>query len=227
MSMMEEFSAGSNLRLSMERPGCPQILERCMPIVRANLDQEVRGTLMSSENPLDDHMDAVPSVKKRRKNKTKLEDEIHDALEAHLRSEGNLSMATDAINHSQYETGSRRYAPRDANLRNSVIFFQPRGEEELVPGIIRRIFTIQNDSSPTGQDVFLAVHRYHPLDGSESFENPFADFPDYGASFWREQLRDEVEVIWSTQNICHGNQRHWNGEIVIMRPTHHVRPPSS
>jgi hypothetical protein len=218
--MMQAFCAGSNLRISMELPGCPKMIRRCLNIVEG-LDQEVRGTFMSDIITMGADVDAdadadaveVSPVQKA----ITLDTDIQTALETRLISEsGSVSTAFKVSDYPKLNISGLRFSEYNTTNGNGTIFFQPTGTTELVPAVIRRIFCIQPDepSIHAGQ-IFLAIHRFRP----STTNDPFAFCKDYGASLWEKETSDDVEVIRVTQRICHANQQNWQEDVVVMRPT--------
>jgi len=201
---MQAFCAGSNLRISMELPGCPKFIRRCLNIVEG-LDQEVRGTFMSDIVTMGADADAV-KVSPVQKPIT-LDTDIQAALESRLTSEGSsVSTTLKVFDHPKLNISGLRFSEYSTTKGNGTIFFQPTGTVELVPAVIRRIFCLQpNALSIDAGQVFLAVHRFRP----STMNDPFAFCKDYGASLWEEETSDDVEVIRTTQHICHANQQKW------------------
>jgi hypothetical protein len=218
--MMETFCAGSNLRVSLELPGCPSILARCLNIVQKRLGQEVRGTLMSDISILDSRANGTLPAPGRR---VTLDLDIRMALEERLISEAfPPSTVTEAHSYADLKINGLQYADKNTTEGNGIIFFRPTGAQDLVPAVIRQMFSIGASSDA---EVFLAIHRYLPVEESDTLENPFKQNPDHGLSLWQSQTNQSVEVIRSTQDICHGNQCVWQKDVVVMRPTHRVRRP--
>jgi hypothetical protein len=222
--MMQAFCAGANLRVSMELPGCPKILQRCLKIVQSGLSQELRGTLMSDILTLTGGTDTpLPTQKE-----IKLDADVRMALESLIASEGISISTSDIFHHPKLDIGGLRYTELKTTKGNGTIFFRPTGATDLVPGAIRQIFSLPSNT-PTldGHIVFLAVHRFLPKHESSTTNDPFIHFKDYGASLWDRETASQVEVIRSTQDICHGNQLKWDDDNVVMRPTHKVMVNSS
>ena len=99
-----------------------------------------------------------------------------------------------------------------------VIFFKaPAGTNSLVPGMIRAIFLITQDSA---EHIFLAVHRYHtPL---TSLPNPFTHYPDFGANLWSSEIQKEITIVPGNCDIYHAIYRDWDHKIKVMKPLNRV-----
>lgn len=101
---------------------------------------------------------------------------------------------------------------------HGVIFFQEAaGVSALVPGIVRAIFLKRHDSAT---HIFLAVHRY--LTPTASLPNPFARYPDFGASLWSSETQKEVTIVPGSRKICHAIYRDWDYKIMVMKPLNRV-----
>ena len=101
---------------------------------------------------------------------------------------------------------------------HGVIFFQEAGSvSTLVPGIVRAIFLVRYDSAT---HIFLAVHRY--LTPTPSLPNPFASYPEFGASLWSSETQKEVTIVPGSRKICHAIYRDWGYEMMVMKPLDRV-----
>jgi hypothetical protein len=183
---------------------------------------------MNDLRTLDSNMDveltvlveANPDLKKLER----LETDVYDALVSFLAS----SDASDCIPHThvlpyaQYTIRGLQYAEskaggKNAGSRNSIIFFEPEPGMPLVPGLIRKIFSIpQNEHE--GRKVFIAVERYKPLSGSM---DPFARYAEFGAGLWLMASSD-VEIITPSHKMCHGIRRTWKAGVFVMKPLNQV-----
>jgi hypothetical protein len=224
ITMMTSFCAACNLRSLMQRPGCPEVLKRCMKIVEENLGQDVRGTLMSDIHTLQgDLNDHLPACKKL----VTLDDDVHLALTSLPQSEESIP-GKYVYNHASCNIGGLEYATEMASESNASSFFQSAGSQETVAGVIRQIFSLPKPAS--GLDVFIAVHRYLPRHNLQ--HDPFEPYPDFGASVWSRQTHERVEIIRTTQVISHAWRREWdkdNNVLKIMNkvntiPQYELRP---
>ena len=96
---------------------------------------------------------------------------------------------------------------------HGVLFFQEASDAcALVPGMVRAIFLVTQDSST---HMFLAVHRY--LTPETSLPNPFARYPDFGASLWSSETQKEVTIVPGNRRIYHAIYRDWDYKILVMK----------
>jgi hypothetical protein len=101
---------------------------------------------------------------------------------------------------------------------HGVIFFNTAaGANSLVPGIIRAIFQITQDSA---EHIFLAVQCY--LAPPTSLPNPFTRYPDFGASLWSSEIQKEVTIVPGNRDIYHAIYRDWDHKIKVMKPLNRV-----
>ena len=103
-----------------------------------------------------------------------------------------------------------------ASESHGVIFFQA-GDATLVPGKVRSIFLVKQDSST---HIFLAVHRF--LTPEPSLPNPFARYPEFGASLWSSETQKEVTIVPGSRKIYHAIYRDWEFKIMVMKPLNRV-----
>ena len=101
---------------------------------------------------------------------------------------------------------------------HGVVFFQEAGDASaLVPGIVRAIFLVKQDSAT---HIFLAVHCY--LTPTTFLPNPFARYPEFGASLWSSETQKEVTIVPGSRKICHAIYRDWDYKIMVMKPLNRV-----
>lgn len=101
---------------------------------------------------------------------------------------------------------------------HGVIFFQEASHaSSLVPGMVRAIFQVtQNRTAYT----FLAIHRY--LAPGASRPNPFARYPDFGASIWSSETQREVTIVPVKRSMHHAIYREWEHNLMVMKPLNRV-----
>jgi hypothetical protein len=99
-----------------------------------------------------------------------------------------------------------------------VVFFQEASDTcALVPGLVRSIFLVTQDNTT---HTFLAIHRY--LTPKTSLPNPFARYPDFGASLWSSETQKEVTIVPGNRRIYHAIYRDWGYKILVMKPLNKV-----
>jgi hypothetical protein len=211
ITMMGSFCAASNLRVFLQRPGCPEALDDCGPIMEKCFDSDTRGTLLSDiralGNDIQPHRTEVPAGSHK---VVELSEETRDAFESLVLSEGQKA-DSHVIVHPRCTIGGLQYTDYTAGP-DSIIFFSPRNSRERVPAIIREIFSLPFAE----RDTFLVIQRYLPLVPSEA--HPFVQWTDFGAGLWSMTMSKEIEVIRTSQSVCHANQRKWGPNTFVMRP---------
>jgi hypothetical protein len=102
---------------------------------------------------------------------------------------------------------------------HGVLFFQEasHASSSLVPGMVRAIFQVTQDRVAY---TFLAVHRY--LAPRSSLPNPFARYPDFGASLWSSETHKEITIVPVERRIYHAIYREWDYKLMVMKPLNKV-----
>lgn len=101
---------------------------------------------------------------------------------------------------------------------HGVLFFQEAGHaSSLVPGMVRAIFQVTQGRKAYK---FLAVHRY--LAPGASLPNPFARYPDFGASIWSSETQKEVTIVPVKRKMYHAIYRDWDYKLMVMKPLNKV-----
>ena len=229
--MTQSFCAASSLRTFVQSARCPDMVAKCEPILNSIYGQDTRGTLMNDIRTLDNNMTDIPeedNVSKWDYDEAKLkplDEETYKALVtfAATKYADEWTSCKDALLHPQCRIRGLQYKRSTAGKRDSVIFFQPKADAPLVPGVIRQIFSLPQ-ANPDGikmQGMLLAVQRYKPLVTTERIRDPFTRFEDFGAGLWHNAT-DKVEIITPSQKICHAIRRRWDEGILVMRPLNRV-----
>jgi hypothetical protein len=207
--MMETYCAASNLRGFLRQPECPDALKTCGPILERCFYNDSRGTLRSETRSASETGVLPVEIPSKMKKAVEISPEIRLALDTHLRPEGRRG-GSHIVMHPRCKIQGLQYSTRHATRRDSIIYFRPSKGAECVPGVIREIFTLPDSHD----EVFLAVHRYLPWSGGL---DPFVKWPDFGANLWSKDEREVVEVIKSSQDISHANQREWGPDTYVMK----------
>jgi hypothetical protein len=101
---------------------------------------------------------------------------------------------------------------------HGVLFFQEASHvSSLVPGKVRAIFQVTQKGRAY---TFLTVHRY--LAPRASLPNPFAHYPDFGASIWSSETQKEVTIVPVKRRMYHAIYRDWDYKLVVMKPLDRV-----
>jgi hypothetical protein len=112
-----------------------------------------------------------------------------------------------------------QYASYDATQWDSIIFFQPKPGSSLIPGTIRKIFSIpikDPGNTVSTQSRFLAMHRYENT--PDNVEDPFCRYPGFGALLWSQNVSKQVEIVDLSWKFCHGICRNWQEGILVLKP---------
>jgi hypothetical protein len=131
---------------------------------------------------------------------------------------GNFRCPEEAQFQDRVTIRDHEFATYRTSEKNGVIFFQHEaGATALVPGMVRAIFLVTQGSA---EHVFLAVHRY--LAPPASLPDPFACYPDFGASLWSSNTQKEITIVPGNRDIYHAIYREWEYKIMVMKPLNRV-----
>lgn len=227
--MLKSFCAAANLRALVQSDRCPDAIRTCAHLLDECYSQDQRGTLMNELRTLDSNLNGHLSKQEGawdydRNKFERLEPIIHEGLVKFFNSQyadGRIA-DTHALLHKEYEIRGLKIAEMNAGAKNtmgrhSTIFFQLKTNTELVPAVIRKIFSIpQKHGDIERQAVFLAIHRYRPLSASDGVEDPFVQYAGFGARLWSEDL-GPLEIITPSQKICHAVSRRWQEGIYVLQ----------
>lgn len=156
----------------------------------------------SKSKPLDE---AVQAAMK------KSEKQLHREL-------GSFCCPEQAVFHDRVTIRDHKFTTYRTSENHGVIFFQEASDTcDLVPGMVRAIFQVTQDSTT---HTFLAIHRY--LTPKTSLPNPFACYPDFGASLWSSETQKEVTIVPGNRRIYHAIYRDWDYKILVMKPLNRV-----
>jgi hypothetical protein len=139
--------------------------------------------------------------------------------ESDLRRElGNFDCPDHVYFQNSVTIRDRVFVTYRTSESHGVIFFRGAvSANSLVPAIVRAIFLVMQDKR---KHVLLAVHRY--LAPPTSLPNPFARYPDFGASLWSSETQKEVTIVPGNRDIYHAIYRDWTHEIMVMKPLNRV-----
>lgn len=221
ITMLKSFCAAANLRALVQSHGCPDIIQSCAHLLDDCYGQDQRGTLMNDLRTLGDFADQEKPWDYDRQKFDRIEPLVHEALVrfSQSRSIEGWTAETDALFHKEREIRGLKIAEINAGAKNtkgrhSIIFFQPTTDAELVPAVVRKIFSMPRHQNGCEQEaIFLAIHRYKPL--SDRVADPFTLYTGFGARLWSEEL-GPVEIITSSQKICHAVSRPWEEGVRVL-----------
>jgi hypothetical protein len=213
--MLKTFCAGANLKALLQGDKCPSALKMVVPLLEKKWDQGRRtGTigelndLGNSETRKVDNGKKILIVRK-----------IYDnAFRIAIEASRTLPPAQDddfrsAQKHERVTIGGRLFATKNRSRRNAEVFFKPLDREDLLPGVISGIISIEDGD----QEVFvLSIQPRKPAPACTV--NPFARYPDFGAQLWSTEFEEENIVIPATYPICHSESRMWVTGVVVLKP---------
>jgi hypothetical protein len=200
-TILESFCAASNIKAFLQTESCPDIIQKAGHLLDGCWGDEVRGTLMQDMRSL--HLSQECPTASREEidwnGRKPLPSDIGESLtqiSAGLRAEiPEWIMPKKVFFHDRWTIGGRQFATFRALRKDSIVFFELEVGGEMVPGVIRDIFSVHcrtKDDDEYVEIPFLAIHAYHR---SKVIDDPFRSFPDFGASIWSANLEDRPVVI--------------------------------
>ena len=214
-TMLKTFCAGANLKALLQGDRCPSALKMAVPLLEKKWNQGRRTGTMGELNNLGiSETQKVDNGKKILIPRQIYDNAFHIAFEEASRT---LPRAQDvdfrsAQKHEQVTIGGRLFATKNRSCRSAEIFFKPLDCEDLVPGVIAGITSIEEGD----QDVFvLSIQPRKPA--PTSIMNPFARYPDFGAQLWSTEFEEKIICIPATQPICHSESRMWVTGVVVLK----------
>lgn len=214
--MLKTFCAGANLKALLQGDRCPSALKMAIPLLERKWDQGQRTGTIGDLNNLGN------SGETRRVDNGKqvlIPRKIYDnafriAFKEALRT---LPRAQDVNfrsvkKHERVTIGGKLFATKNRSRCNAEVFFKPLDCEDLLPGVIGGIFSIEDGD----QEVFvLSIQPRKPAPAC--ITNPFARYPDFGAQLWSTEFEEEIVCIPTTQPICHSESREWVTGVVVLK----------
>ena len=223
--MLKTFCAGANLKALLQGDRCPSALKIAVPLLERKWEQDRRTGTTGQLNNLGNSETRKVDNSKRVLIPTKIYDNaFHIAFEEASRTlpcaqEGNFRYAQK---HERVTIGGRLFATKNRSPRNAEVFFRPLGCEDLLPGVIAGIFSIEDGD----QEIFvLSIQLRKPA--PECTVNPFARYPDFGAQLWSTEFEVDCMGIPATQTIFHSESCAWATGVVVLKAItsvglHHV-----
>lgn len=228
--MLESFCAAANLKAFMKRADCPQILQKCTSIIESCYQDDGRGVYKTSLRDFFEFEDSgtSPQAVIDWRKWADLESDIHAVLSTATRKLSSelqrWKMGSRVVLHSRYKIRGIQYSTNHCGEPNSLVFYEPDVGSEMVPGVVRAIFSVPaadyTEEKPH-MHVILAVHRF--MKKPTTMYDPFIEYPDFGASIWSNTLSEQAEVIPSTRKFCHAMRQTWDDDTSVMKPLTWVR----
>jgi hypothetical protein len=224
-TLVNSFCATANLQSFVDGPSCLNYLAFCAPIIEQCYGQDNCGTLMSDMHTLRNVEETSDTENTTwcydSKDLRPLENDVYNALVTKGVATSGITLGQNVVPHPRYKFAGLQYTPFHVHKKDSTIFFKEPGGQALIPGRIRNIFSVPRrlDSGVIEKNVFFAIHRHREV--GEGVSDPFKEFEGFGASVWSSTFHD-VEVIQSTDIVCHGILRPWADGLVVLRPLNRV-----
>jgi hypothetical protein len=215
--MLKTFCAGANLKALLQGDRCPSALKMAVPLLERKWDQGRRtGTIGELNNLGNSETRRVDNSKR-----IIIPREIYDkafqiAFEKASRTlpctqEDDLRFRS-AQKHDRVAIGGRMFATKNRSRRNAEVFFRPLDCEDLLPGVIAGITSIEDGD----QEVFvLSIQLRKPAPAN--IVNPFARYPDFGAQLWSTEFEEEAMFVPATQPIFHSESCTWATGVVVLK----------
>jgi hypothetical protein len=102
------------------------------------------------------------------------------------------------------------FTTRRKHKRDSAVFFRSLIDQSLIPGHIEFIRT-----STQGQD-WLVLRKLKSLPQRRQ-DDPFWDYPEFGAELRPTETSDELEVVPISQPIYHSISQPWAKGVIVVK----------
>ena len=214
--MLKTFCAGANLKALLQSDRCPSALKMAVPLLEKKWDQGQQTGTIGELNSLGNsgEIRKVDNGKEVFIPRKIYGNAFRIAFEEVSRT---LPPAQDgsfwsAKKHERVAIGGKLFATKNRSRCNAEVFFKPLDCEDLLPGVIAGIFSIEDGN----QEVFvLSIQPRKPA--PPCIINPFARYPDFGAQLWSTEFEEEIVRIPATQPICHSESRTWVTGVVVLK----------
>ena len=214
--MLKTFCAGANLKTLLQGDRCPSALKMAIPILERKWDQGQRTGTIGELNNLGNSGETrkVDNGKQVLIPRKLYDNAFRVAFKKALRTLPDAPDITfrSAKKHERVTIGGKLFATKNRSRCNAEVFFKPLDCEDLLPGVIAGIASIEDGD----QEVFvLSVQPRKPAPAC--IINPFARYPDFGAQLWSTEFEEEIVCIPATQSICHSESRKWVTGVVVLK----------
>lgn len=222
--MLDTFCAGANIKAFMRQTGCPSALRQLAPILDSCFESDARGTLMTELRSTD----AARSL-------TLIDNEqdwrrwqdidalVKDAMKV---QESNIQedipgfiAATRALPYPRVSVGGVTYSTAKDGDSGCTIFFRSTSHSDrFVPGVIRQILATsvpQTSSTHHSLCILFVVHRFLP--SSPLASDPFAQYPEFGASIWSRELSSDIDITPAIRGVHHAMRAPWTNDTYVLK----------
>jgi hypothetical protein len=210
-TMFAAFTAKSIMQGTIQRLSGLDGWKDSIAIRERSFGAKKGGTYMSwmrTSNRDESHIDETSKAPKATSSRLKpLDDVVRAAMkkcESDLQCELGNFHCPDEVNFQDRVTiRDHEFTSYRTSESHGVVFFRDTvGVDSLVPGKVRVIFLVTQGSA---EHVFPAVHHY--LTPPTSLPNPFARYPDFGASLWSSDTQKEITIVPGNRDIYHAIYR--------------------
>lgn len=211
---MESFAASANLKALLQRTDNSEILQQCAATIETVAARHGSGLLDTDAERKQSHSESSD----RSKPLPAQVSSSFSAAEAGLSTRiSNWSTPKSGMSLKRVFVNGVKFCSVEGSRKDSAVFFQPLGSESCVPGVIKAIFKIPLHNEDCIHDpIFFIVARYH--DAPTSTFNPFASHPGFPAIICSDELSNTLEVLPTTNFICHSISRPWEPNTLILKP---------
>ena len=213
--MLKTFCAGANLKALLQSEKCPSALKMAVPLLERKWDQGRRTGTIGELNNL-----GISDIRKVENGRqVSIVRKIYDNAFRHAFEDASRTLPRtqdveyrSAKLHQRVTIGGRLFATKNRSRCNAEVFFKPLNCEDLMPGVITGITSIEDSD----QEIFvLSIYPRKPA--PECTINPFARYPDFGAELWSTEFEKEFMIIPATQPICHSESRTWDTGVAVLK----------
>ena len=217
--MLRSFCKMGAIKSLLECSGCPDILKQCSEILedhlsRNRLDPDTQ--MFSTE----EHISLRPLPSDYSWGKLEIIDpEILFALKSafpHLQSRiDNWTTPGKALRLRHVKICNTNFTDYRTAVGHPIIFFQPIGTEERVPGRIATILSVPVHTGAGYQELcFVVVQRFLPLSNGE---DPFLSFPRFGACVRMLDFSETFEIVPTWNRLLHAVHRKWGDKMIVLK----------
>ncbi len=220
--MMQSFCTAANIKGLLQRFDCPPVLRTCAPLLDRFCDNGLHNNLVMGNSQVDSSTLCILRDDIDWKKSKPLDQEICRALnflDFDLRDLiPGWALPKAVFYHQRCLIHGLHFMTLKTSRRNSLIFYQPFECSKLIPGVIRQIFSVchvdSKDSHHGNEYFFLVIHRFLPAVG---VQDPFQDYPDFGAGLWSTDYSDAPEVVLVGGRLYHAVMKPWCKGINVMK----------
>ena len=116
--------------------------------------------------------------------------------------------------HKRISVGGVTFTRAVDSERDAHVSFCPLDEDRWVPGVIEKIYSMEQ----SGKETFvLGIRPRRPLRPTQKVPNPFEQFEEFGAELWSNEL-DALVFVPLIKPIYHVQSAVWTQGILVLKP---------